>query len=103
MVRVCAGVGGMRWGSDDGGGGWGGVGCGGGGTFVHPYGTLRVRPVALGLTWSCSAALYVYFRVFCKAASNGVTRINIFEPNSPRRVFQQLDGADYTVKGTPLH
>ena len=24
---------------------------------------------------------------------NGVTRINIFEPNSPRRVFQQLDGS----------
>ena len=24
---------------------------------------------------------------------NGVARINIFQPNSPRRVFQQLDGS----------
>ena len=38
---------------------------------------------------------------------NGVTRINIFEPNSPRRVFQQLDGSaptnqiDRTLRQSP--
>ena len=38
---------------------------------------------------------------------NGVTRINIFQPNSPRRVFQQLDGSaptnqiDRTLRQTP--
>ena len=41
------------------------------------------------------------------AGSNGVTRINIFEPNSPRRVFQQLDGSaptnqiDRTLRQSP--